>query len=242
METVVITPTYNERLNVETFATHVLQAVPSCALLFVDDASPDGTGALLDQMAAREPRLAVLHRSQKAGLGPAYLAGFAAALTSARYQDAQFFCEMDADLSHPPARLPALIAACRDGADLAIGSRWIAGGGTARWSRRRQWLSRAGSFYARALLGVPLRDLTAGFVCYRRAALARLVEDEIVSNGYCFQIELKARAARLGMQMVELPILFAERQAGASKMTAGIAAEAITKVWRLRRLLQRGTP
>ena len=236
----VITPTYNERQNVEAFAAQVLSAAPDCALLFVDDASPDGTGVLLDQMAAREPRIAVRHRHKKNGLGPAYLAGFADALHAPHYHGARFVCEMDADLSHPPTRLPALIAACRDGADVAIGSRWVSGGGTVAWSRRRQWLSRAGSLYARTLLGVPIRDLTAGFVCYRRAALARLVADEIVSNGYCFQIELKARAAKLGLTMVELPILFQERQAGTSKMTASIAAEAIVKVWHLRRTLRRG--
>lgn len=240
MDAVVITPTYNECNNVEAFVTDVLRLEPKCNLLFVDDASPDGTGALLDELARSDDRIRVLHRHRKDGIGPAYLAGFAEVLGDARYREIGLVCEMDADLSHPPARLGALLAACRERVDISIGSRWVEGGATSQWSAARRLLSRGGSFYARTILGVPLRDLTAGFVCYRRAALAQILRFPIRANGYCFQIEMKARAYQLGLTIEELPIVFQDRQAGVSKMSAGIALEAIRNVWWLRRALRQG--
>lgn len=226
----IIVPTYNERDNVEQVVAEFLAPVPGSELLFVDDNSPDGTGELLDSIAATNPRVHVLHRPGKLGLGTAYIDGFRWGL--ARAYD--YLLEMDADFSHDPRYLPALVAAARDGADMAIGSRYTKGGGTENWGIGRQAISRFGGFYARTILGVPVRDMTSGFACYRRATLERLALDEVSSNGYSFQIEMKYRVLRAGMRIVELPIVFVDRRVGQSKMSRAIVAEALLMVWKLR--------
>ncbi|MBE7454207.1 MAG: polyprenol monophosphomannose synthase [Kofleriaceae bacterium] len=225
----IIVPTYNERENVEEVARHFLTPVPDASILFVDDNSPDGTGPILDRLAAADPRLHVLHRPGKQGLGKAYLAGFAWGL--ARPYD--LFIEMDADFSHDPTYLPRLIELAAE-ADVVVGSRNVAGGGTRNWGLGRKLISRGGSFYARTVLGVKVRDMTAGFVCWRRSALEAISLDDVESNGYGFQIEMKYRALRAGLRVVETPIIFVDRRVGQSKMSRGIVAEAMRMVWRLR--------
>jgi len=226
----VVVPTYNERPNLEELARRVLALGPAYALLVVDDASPDGTGELAEALAAANPdRVAALHRPRKEGIGPAYRAGFARALEAGTPLVAQ----MDADLSHDPADLPRLAAAAEE-ADLVIGSRYTAGGGTAGWSAWRRWLSRAGCAYARAVLGVEVTDLTGGFKVWRRETLAALDLDRIAADGYGFQIETTTRALRAGARVVEVPITFRERVAGRSKLSRRIVGEAALLVWRLR--------
>ncbi len=229
----ILLPTYNERENLEAILEAILAAEPEFEVLVIDDASPDGTGALADARAAVEPRVHVLHRAGKEGLGKAYIDGFRWALAHPRGYTHVF--EMDADFSHDPRYLGGMLRACRDGgADVAIGSRYVPGGGTKGWPRRRELLSRGGGAYARLILGMPLRDPTAGFICFRRQVLEALPLDRLETRGYGFQIEIKYRALQAGFRVVELPIVFAERERGQSKMSGKIAAEAVLQVLRLR--------
>jgi len=230
VRSLIVVPTYNERDNVEDIARRFLEALPSADLLFVDDNSPDGTGALLDDLAAREPRIHVMHRAGKLGLGTAYIEGFTWGLE----RGYDYLFEMDADGSHDPAYLPQMLALAEDGADGVIGSRYVPGGGTANWGIGRKIISRGGGFYARTILGVDIRDLTAGFMCWRRRALEAIDLPTITSNGYSFQIEMKYRALRKGMRLVETPIVFVDRRVGQSKMSRAIFMEALLKVWALR--------
>jgi dolichol-phosphate mannosyltransferase len=225
---VVCLPTYNERENLE----RVIDALEphGVRVLVIDDNSPDGTGELADRLAADREWVSVLHRPRKEGLGPAYIAGFRETLAG----DAEYVLEMDADLSHDPAVVPQLIEACRAGADVALGSRYVAGGGTENWGRGRRLVSAGGSLYARVLLGVGVRDLTGGFKCFHREVLERIDLDAIHSKGYAFQIELTYRALRSGFRVVEVPIVFVDRTHGHSKMSRGIFLEAVTRVPALR--------
>jgi dolichol-phosphate mannosyltransferase len=226
----IVTPTYNERETLPRLAERVLALGPDFALLIVDDNSPDGTGAIADGLAAAHPgRIAVLHRPGKEGIGPAYLAGFRSALAAG----SPLIAQMDADLSHDPADLPRLAAAAAD-ADLVIGSRYAAGGGTEGWSAWRRAMSLWGCRYARAVIGVPVADLTGGYKVWRRETLATLDFDRIAADGYGFQIETTVRAIRAGARVVEAPIVFHERAAGQSKISRHIVAEAALLVWRLR--------
>ena len=223
----VVLPTYNERENVPLIVPAILAASPLVDVLVVDDNSPDGTGKLADDLAAHDPRVRVLHRERKEGLGRAYLAGFAEALRAGYGR----IVEMDADFSHDPSRLPALLAT---DADVVLGSRYVPGGGTVNWGTGRRMLSRGGSLYARAILGVSVRDLTGGFKCFRRKVLEDLDLPSVRSSGYAFQIELTWRAIRRGFKVVEVPILFTDRRVGKSKMSRSIVAEALWMVWKLR--------
>lgn len=229
-EALIIIPTYNERDNLKTLCDQVLTALPSADLLIVDDNSPDGTGQLADEMAAKNPRIQVLHRSGKLGLGTAYIAGFRFALSKGY----EFIFEMDADFSHDPVYLPALLGAAKDGAGVVIGSRRVPGGGTENWGLGRQLISSGGSLYARTILGLDVRDLTSGFKCFRREVLAAIDLDAVRSNGYSFQIEMTYRAIRRGFSVAEVPIIFIDRRAGQSKMSFRIFLEAMGVVWRLR--------
>jgi dolichol-phosphate mannosyltransferase len=195
-------------------------------VLVIDDNSPDGTGEIADRLASELGFVSVLHRERKEGLGPAYLAGFARALADG----ADYVLEMDCDFSHDPADVPRLIAACDAGADLALGSRYVAGGGTENWGVARRIVSAGGSLYARLLLGVGVRDLTGGFKCYRRAVLERIDLGAIHSKGYAFQIEGTYRTLRAGFTVVEVPIRFVDRTAGHSKMSRAIFLEAVARV------------
>jgi len=199
-------------------------------VLVIDDNSPDGTGELADSLARELDFVSVLHRERKEGLGPAYVAGFRRALADG----AELVLEMDCDFSHNPQDVPRLIAACEDGADLALGSRYVAGGGTENWGRGRRFVSTGGSWYARVVLGVNVRDLTGGFKCYRRRVLEHIDLGAIRSKGYAFQIETTYRAIRAGFTVVEVPIVFADRTAGTSKMSRAIVLEAVTRVPALR--------
>lgn len=228
--TLIVVPTYNERDNVERVAAEFLTPVEGTEILFVDDASPDGTGALIDSIAARDDRVHVLHRAGKLGLGTAYIEGFRWALA----RSFGLVVEMDADFSHDPRYLPSIVRLAEDGADLVVGSRYVEGGGTINWGLGRQFISRAGGRYARMVLGFDVTDPTSGFVCYRRETLERLDLDAIRSNGYGFQIEMKYRAHRAGLRIVEVPIVFEDRRVGQSKMSGAIVAEALWMVWRLR--------
>lgn len=229
-DALVVIPTYNERENLKPLCEQVLQSLPCCDVLIVDDNSPDGTGALADQLSEREPRIKVLHRSGKLGLGTAYIAGFRHALS----HDYEYVFEMDADFSHDPAYLPALLNAAKEGADVVIGSRRVPGGGTENWGVGRQVMSAGGSLYARTILGLPVRDLTSGFKCFRRRVLETIDLDAVRSNGYSFQIELTYRAAQAGFRVAEVPIVFVDRRVGQSKMSGSIFREALTMVWKLR--------
>jgi dolichol-phosphate mannosyltransferase len=226
----IIVPTYNEAENVRGIAERLLEALPVADVLFVDDNSPDGTGALIDQMVAENPRVHVMHRAGKLGLGTAYVEGFAWGLA----RDYQYLFEMDADGSHDPKYLPQMLALAEDGADVVVGSRNIPGGGTVNWGVGRNMLSKGGSFYARTILGIDVRDVTAGFVCWRRDVLESLDLPTVDSNGYSFQIEMKYRAIKRGYKIVETPIVFVDRRVGQSKMSRAIVAEALLKVWTLR--------
>lgn len=232
----VLIPTYNERENLADIVAATLAAGPELEVLVIDDASPDGTGALADELAAAEPRVQVLHRPGKQGLGRAYLDGFRRGLAAP--QDHTHFISMDADFSHDPGYLRGMIAACHDGpggADVVIGSRYVPGGGTRDWGPGRRLISRLGGLYARALLGLEVRDPTAGFVCYARRVLTGLDLGAVAASGYGFQIEMKHRARRGGFVLRELPIVFPDRARGTSKMTPAIALEAVRLVWRMRR-------
>ena len=230
MRTLIVTPTYNERSNLQTFVDAVRAVAPDVDILVVDDASPDGTGELADEIAQRDPRLSVLHRSGKLGLGSAYREAFKRGLA----QGFDRFLEMDADLSHDPKYLPDFFRALDQGADVVIGSRNIPGGSVAGWGPGRHVLSKGGSLYSRTILGVRVRDLTSGYKAFSRRALEAIELDRVRSNGYSFQIELTYRALRRGMKVVEVPIVFVDRRAGQSKMSRRIFAEAIAEVWRLR--------
>lgn len=229
MKTLVCLPTYNERENIAAIVADVLAVAP-VDVLVIDDGSPDGTGAIADAIAETEPRVSVLHRAEKRGLGRAYLAGFAWGLD----RGYDVLVEMDADFSHQPRHLPELLAAAENH-DVVLGSRYVDGGGTENWGLFRRMLSRGGSIYARLLLGLPQRDLTGGFKVFRRTALEALDLGSVMSTGYAFQIELTHRAWRKGFRIAEVPIVFVERIAGRSKMGRGIVAEAIIAVWRMRR-------
>ena len=227
---VVIVPTYNERENLPQIVAAVHQHLPQAHLLVVDDNSPDGTGQIADEIAARDPLVRVLHRPGKQGLGVEYIAGFREVLES----DYEYIFEMDCDFSHDPRYLPDLLAAAEKGADLVLGSRYVEGGGTVNWGLARQFISRGGSFYARSVLGVPIRDLTGGFKCFRRRVLETLDLDAVSAQGYGFQIELTYRTMKQGFRVVEVPIVFVDRRVGKSKMSKTIFVEAFTLVWRLR--------
>jgi dolichol-phosphate mannosyltransferase len=231
---VVCLPTYNERENLEP----MLRALgdKDVDVLVIDDNSPDGTGELADRIAAQLDYVEVLHRERKEGLGPAYLAGFRRALDAG----AELVLEMDCDFSHDPAAVPRLIAAVDEGADLALGSRYVTGGSVGNWGFLRRFVSAGGSWYARVLLGVPVRDLTGGFKCYRRRVLETIDLDAIESKGYAFQIETTYRTLRAGFCVVEIPIHFVDREEGGSKMSKAIVAEAIWKVPALRLAALRG--
>ncbi len=222
-------PTYDERDNVEPITRAILDATPDVDVLVIDDNSPDGTGAIADAIAAREPRVHVLHRAGKEGLGKAYLAGFAWALG----RGYRLVLEMDADFSHNPAYLPRMLELAR-GADLVLGSRNVPGGGTVNWGVGRKLLSRGGSLYARTILGLPVRDLTGGFKCFRREVLEAIDLATVQCSGYAFQIELTYRASRKGFRVAEMPIVFEDRRVGQSKMSRRIVLEAIRKVWSIR--------
>jgi dolichol-phosphate mannosyltransferase len=226
LRAVVCLPTFNERENLAPMVAALLERLgPDDRVLVIDDASPDGTGELADRLAAAHPRVSVLHRLRKEGLGPAYLDGFRQALADG----AELVLEMDCDFSHNPGDVPRLIEAA-GGADLVLGSRYVRGGRIENWGRGRQFVSRAGSLYAQALLRVPVRDLTGGFKCYRRAVLERIDLAAVSSRGYAFQIETTYRALRAGFRVVELPITFADREFGSSKMNRAIVLEAVWRV------------
>jgi len=222
---VVIVPTYNERENLEPVAGRVRTAVPAADLLIVDDNSPDGTGALAGELAAADARIHVLHRAGKSGLGAAYVAGFGWALD--RGYDA--IVEMDADGSHQPEDLPRLLAGL-DRADLVVGSRWVPGGKTVNWPKYRRFISLGGNTYARLMLGIAVRDATSGLRAYRADTLRKLALEEMMSQGYCFQIDLTLRAIQAGLTVAEIPITFVERARGRSKMSNAIVREAFWRV------------
>lgn len=234
--TLIITPTYDERDNIRRFVASVLNVAPDAHVLIVDDASPDGTGDVADALAARDRRIRVLHRESKLGLGSAYVDGFRLALGDG--YDIVF--EMDADSSHDPRYIPAFRGALRRGADLAIGSRNTPGGGVEGWGAGRHLLSKGGSLYARAILGVGVRDLTTGFKAYTRRALEAIDLDRVRSTGYSFQIETTYRVLQKGLRAAEIPIVFVDCRVGSSKMSRAIFAEAIAQVWRLRADALRG--
>jgi len=221
----VVIPTYEERDNLRPVLARLHETAPDAHVLIVDDASPDGTGELADELAADEPRISVLHRPGKEGLGAAYLAGFSWALQ----RDYQIVVQMDADGSHPPEALPAMLDALGsgvDGAGLVLGSRYVSGGEVRNWPAHREWLSRGGNLYSRVALGISIRDVTAGYRAFRRQVLAELDLGTVSSQGYCFQIDMAWRAGQGGFRVVEVPIAFTERQRGKSKMSGAIVTEA----------------
>ena len=231
-----ILPTFNEAENIESIVRTADAVLAGAApeghrILVVDDTSPDGTGQIADRLAAELGTVEVLHRTEREGLGPAYLAGFAHALAG----DATHVMEMDSDFSHDPADLARLLAATRDGADLALGSRYVDGGGVSDWGLLRQFVSRGGSWYARVVLGLQVRDLTGGFKCFRREVLEAIDLPTVRSQGYAFQVELTYRAVLAGFRIAEVPITFRDRQLGHSKMSWRIAAEAMVLVPQMRR-------
>jgi dolichol-phosphate mannosyltransferase len=229
----VVLPTYNERENLEPVVAGVRAALapvaPDHRILVVDDSSPDGTGKLADSLAARDPAVGVLHRPRKEGLGQAYIAGFRVALA----EGAALVFEMDADLSHDPGHLPAMLEAARD-ADLVLGSRYVPGGAVRNWGGGRRFVSRGGCWYARIVLGLDVRDLTGGFKLFRREVLEALDLDRVRSQGYAFQVELTYRTIQRGFRVREVPIVFTDRRVGQSKMSRRIVLEAMWMVPRLR--------
>ena len=227
---VIVIPTYNEVDNLEWVVGRLLQAVPQTDVLVVDDGSPDGTGKVAEELASRDPRVSVLHRTEKAGLGAAYLHGFAVALE----RGYDVIGEMDADGSHQPEQLPRLLAAL-DGpppADLVIGARWVPGGSVVNWSRFRKALSVGGNLYARALLGIPVHDVTAGYRLFRATTLLSIDLSDVESVGYCFQTDLTLRTVRAGLRVREVPIEFLERERGQSKMDRSVATESLRRITR----------
>jgi dolichol-phosphate mannosyltransferase len=226
----VVVPTYNEALNIERLIVEILGQGPQFDVLVVDDASPDRTGDLVAAMAALTPRVQLIRRAGKLGLGSAYLAGFREGLR----QGYRYLCEMDADFSHQPRYLPVLLAVAERAADVALGSRNVPGGRVENWSWLRKLISKGGSLYARTLLGMPVRDCTGGFKCFRAGVLQQIDLDTIGSNGYAFQVELNYRCHQAGFRLHELPIIFPDRIAGQSKMSQQIVWEAAAMVLKLR--------
>ena len=225
----IVIPTYNERENIRALLPRILES-PRFRVLVVDDNSPDGTAGIVADIARAEPRVGLLSRAGKQGLGTAYIAGFRRALA----EGAGYICEMDADFSHDPGYLPVLLAAAETRYDLVLGSRYIRGGGTTDWGVLRKIISLGGNLYARMILGLPVMDATGGFRCYRRRVLEAIDLDAIHSNGYSFQIELVYRTLRAGFRVGEVPIIFPDRRVGQSKMSRRIVLEALVTVWRLR--------
>lgn len=230
-KTLIIIPTYNERENLPLLVKAIHKVMPHVDILVVDDSSPDGTGKLADELASRDRRIRVLHRPRKEGLGRAYVAGFKWALANGY----ELIFEMDCDFSHRPEHLPEFLEKIKD-ADLVLGSRYIPGGGTQGWTLLRKIVSRGGNLYARTVLGLPYKDLTGGFKCFRREVLEAIDLDNLLSFGYAFQIELTTRAHRKGFRVVETPIVFPDRTRGQSKMSGKIFKEAFLNVWKLRRV------
>ncbi|MGI5156996.1 polyprenol monophosphomannose synthase [Microbispora sp. CA-102843] len=222
----VIVPTYNERENLPLITRRLREALPDVHLLVADDNSPDGTGRIADELAEADDHVHVLHRTSKQGLGAAYIAGFRWGLA----EGYDVLVEMDADGSHQPEELHKLLDAVTDGADLAIGSRWVPGGKTVNWPFSRELLSRGANTYVRLVLGIPVRDATAGFRAYRAATLEKIGLDDVESQGYCFQVDLTLRTVRQGLRVTEIPITFVERTVGSSKMSRKIIFEAF---WRI---------
>ncbi len=222
---VMVVPTYNEVENLAWIVARLRAAVPDVDVLVVDDNSPDGTGRVADDLAAADPAIRVLHRTEKAGLGAAYLAGFRAALAN----NYDVVGEMDADGSHQPEQLPVLFRAL-ESADLVIGSRWVAGGSVVNWPTARRALSRGGNLYVRGLLGIPVRDSTAGFRLFRRTTLEKIDLASVASTGYVFQADLAWRTVQAGLRVVEVPIEFVERERGISKMSPTIAVESLRRI------------
>ncbi|MBQ0928719.1 polyprenol monophosphomannose synthase [Saccharopolyspora endophytica] len=232
----VVIPTYDERENLEPIVRRLFDALPAANVLVVDDGSPDGTGELADRLAASDDRLHVMHRTEKAGLGAAYVAGFEWALA----RDYTAIMEMDADGSHAPEDLPRLVGMLGDsgtGADVVLGSRYVTGGRTVNWPWYREFLSRGANVYSKLALGVPINDITSGYRVYRREVLETVQLHNIASQGYCFQVDLAWRSVEAGFTVVEVPITFVERELGASKMDAEVVREALLRVtkWGLRR-------
>jgi dolichol-phosphate mannosyltransferase len=228
-KTLIIVPTYNERENLTRLLDAIHRAAEHAHILVVDDNSPDGTGDIAEQRARNDDRVFVLRRPGKLGLGTAYLDGFRYGLD----RDYQIFQQMDCDFSHDPNDLPRFFAALQD-ADLVLGSRYVEGGGTRNWPVRRKILSRGGSLYARTILGIPVRDLTGGFKCFRREVLETIELDNVRSEGYSFQIEMTWRTIQKGFHIKEIPILFVDREHGQSKMNPTIFREAVLMCWKLR--------
>jgi dolichol-phosphate mannosyltransferase len=229
MKTIVVIPTYNEKQNVGQMAKAVLEQLPQDgAVLFVDDNSPDGTGGIIDDIATRESRVLCLHREKKEGLGRAYVAGFSKALELG----AERIIEMDCDFSHDPAMIPAMIEASQD-ADAVIGSRYVAGGKCVNWPFKRLLISKMGGIFVRTVTGMPVKDPTGGFKCFRRETLEKIDLATIQSSGYSFQLEMNHRIWMAGFTIKEIPIVFAERRAGYSKITTGIAVESVKMVLKL---------
>lgn len=227
---IIILPTYNERDNLSKILPRIWNVLPETHILVVDDNSPDGTGQLAEELRTTYPQLFVLHRTEKKGLGPAYIDGFKWALQ----HEYQSVFEMDADLSHQPTHLPAFLRALYDH-DIVLGCRYMPGGDVEGWARHRQWLSKFGNFYAKRLLNLHYRDLTGGFKCFSRHALETLQLEAIHTTGYAFQIEVTNQAHHLGLSIGEVPIVFIEREDGTSKMSWHICFEAIFSVWNMRR-------
>ena len=240
--TLVIIPTFNERDNIVPIVRRTLAAVPTTHVLVVDDDSPDGTGDVADDLSREDTRVHVMDRTEKNGLGAAYLAGFA----WGKERGYDLLIELDADGSHPPERLPALIDAVTSDTTGtvggSIGSRWVAGGSVVDWPWTRKLISRGGSWYARTMLGLPVQDVTAGYRVYRTDVLDRIGLADVESRGYCFQIDLTRRVFAAGYHLVEVPIEFREREIGVSKMSSGLVAEAMLRVtqWGFARMLRRG--
>jgi dolichol-phosphate mannosyltransferase len=230
MRTLIVTPTYNEKENLPRFVSAVRGAFPEADMLIVDDNSPDGTGEIADAIAAKDSHVKVMHRAGKLGLGTAYIQAFQKGLAEGYDR----FFEMDADLSHDVRYLPDFVRALDEGADVVIGSRNIPGGGVEGWGIGRHVISKGGSLYSRTILGLPVKDVTSGYKAFTRRALEAIDIDSIHSNGYSFQIEMTYRAARKGMKVTEVPIIFVDRTLGKSKMSRKIFVEAMGVVWKLR--------
>lgn len=236
MKTVVCIPTYNERENLPRILDRLFSANPDVNALVIDDGSPDGTGRLADDLAAGDARISVLHRTEKQGLGAAYRAGFARAIADG----ADVIVEMDADGSHAPEQLPTMLAQLSN-ADLVLGSRWVRGGAVRNWPLHREILSRGGNLYARLMLRVPIRDITGGYRAFRVETLRAIDYANVASQGYVFQVDMAYRVLRAGLRVVEVPIIFVEREHGVSKMSQHIVREAMWQVtvWGLRSLFRR---
>lgn len=226
----IVVPTYNERQNLPALTQAIHAVLPEAHVLVVDDGSPDGTGVLADELAAADARIRAIHRPRKLGLGTAYVEGFRYGLA----RDYELFFEMDADFSHDPRYLPRMLERIAAGADLVLGSRYVAGGGTENWGLGRKALSRFGSLYARTILGVRVCDLTGGFKCFRRRVLESIDLGAVRSEGYAFQCEMTYRALREGFVVEEIPIVFVDRRVGQSKMSRAIVLEGVLIPWKLR--------